>query len=643
MCGIFGVVGHIERPLAERCLHTLTHRGPDGWGLWQDEGITLGQRRLAILDLSENGKQPMAWGNGRWWITFNGEIYNFLEVRADLEALGHHFRSESDTEVILAAYAQWGEQCLMRFNGMWALAIWDTQERTLFLARDRFGKKPLFYAELPDGRFAFASEMKALLPLMPQARPDEALIKGMTLRSSFGYEATERCLVQGIRRLKAGHHGVVKRGRLHSRLWWNTLDHLPIIPRRYEEQVEQLRALLLDACRLRMRSDVTIGTALSGGLDSSTIFSMLAHINRTHPGEARLSTDWQHAIVASFPGTPLDEAGFARQVAEHAGAQAQVLEVDPLKLVGELPRMLYLYEDMTVTSPLPFMALYSRIKQAGVTVTLDGHAADELFGGYPTDWAYALLDAGLDSTQISQVLDVYDGGIPQGSAQFKRPASRWTSYAKRLGATVAKHAFGLHTNLGPEYTRHARWRELDHLSRALFWQTHSFVLPTILRSYDRYGMAASVEIRMPFLDWRVATYAFALPWHAKIRNGYSKAIVRDAAAPFMPEEITWRRTKIGFNSPIVDWMRGPLRGYFQDTVSSRGFRECALVDAPKAHRLVAQVIEDPQATFKTGESAWWSVLPYLWSQALFQGAPPRDGAPRGPTHRQSDSLQTEPA
>jgi asparagine synthase (glutamine-hydrolysing) len=461
--------------------------------------------------------------------------------------------------------------------------------------------------------------MKALLPLLPSAAPDRALITGMTLRSSFGYEATERCLVGGIKRLKAGHCGTLKAGRLSTRLWWNTLDHLPDIPARYEEQVEMLRGLLLDACRLRMRSDVTIGTALSGGLDSSTIFSMLAHINREHRGEARLAADWQHAIVASFPGTPLDEAAFAQQVARHAGGEAQVLPIDPLKHIGELPRMLYLYEDLTVTSPLPFMALYARIKQAGVTVTLDGHAADELFGGYPTDWAYALMDAGLDRAQIAQVLEVYEGGAPEGTAQFRRPGSRLASYARRLGAALAKHALGMHSNLGPEYTRHARWRELDHLSRALFWQTHSFVLPTILRSYDRYGMSASVEIRMPFLDWRVATFAFALPWHSKIRRGYSKAIVRDAAAPFMPSEITWRRTKIGFNSPIVDWMRGPLRSYFLDTLASQAFRECPLVDAARARRLVEHVVADAQATFKSGEQAWWSLLPFLWSQAMFGG------------------------
>lgn len=619
MCGIFGYVGIIERGKAEHCLQTLTHRGPDGFGVWSDDGITLAHRRLSILDLTENGKQPMSYGEGRYWITFNGEIYNFIELRAELEAKGCAFRSESDTEVILAAYVTWGEQCQLRFNGMWALAIWDTVERTLFLSRDRFGKKPLFYAELPNGDFAFASEMKALLPLLPTPRADRRLIKGMTVRSSFAYEATDRCLIEGIKRFLAGHCGRMAGGRLRSRRWWNTLDHLPDVPGRYEEQVEVMRDLLIDACRLRMRSDVTIGTALSGGLDSSSVLCALAHINRTRGNEARLSNDWQHAFVASFPGTPLDEARFAERVAQYANIKAEVLEIDPTKEVDRLRHMLYLYEDMTVTSPIPFVALYQRIKQAGVTVTLDGHAADELFGGYSTDWAYALMDAGADRDQINQVLDVYEGGIPEDAVQFRKPSNRIFSYARRMGATLSKHAMGLHSNLGREYTDHPRWKELDHLSRALFWQTHCFVLPTILRSYDRYGMANSVEIRMPFLDWRIATFAFALPWSAKIRRGYSKAIVRDAIAPHMPEEIAYRRTKIGFNSPIVDWMRGPLRGFFLDTLSSQGFKQCELVDPKRSSKLVHHVMNEPTATFKSGELAWWSVLPYLWSEALLSG------------------------
>ena len=621
MCGIFGYIGNLENVTAERCLNTLIHRGPDGCGLWRDEGVTLGHRRLAILDLSENGHQPMSFAGGRYWITFNGEIYNFLEIRAELEAKGHTFRTESDTEVILAAYSEWGEACQLRFNGMWAFAIWDTAERRLFLSRDRFGKKPLFYAELPNGDFAFASEMKALLPLLPSVEADQQLIKGMTVRSSFAYEATERCLIKGIQRFLAGHCGWVRNGRLQAHRWWNSLDHLPAVPNSYEEQVEAMRELFIDACRLRMRSDVTIGTALSGGLDSSSVLAALAHINGTRGGEARLSRDWQHAFVASFPGTPLDEVRFAERVAEHVGVKAESLPIDPTRYIRELQRMLYLYEDITITSPIPFMSLYGRIKQSGVTVTIDGHGADELFGGYATEWAYALLDAGKDLKQINQVLDVYEHYLPNDSHQFQMSGNRFISYAKRMGITLAKFALNMHSNLGAVYTQHPRWKQLDHLTRALFWQTHSFVLPTILRSYDRYGMANSVEIRMPFLDWRVAMFALALPWTSKIRRGYSKAIIRDAMAPYMPQEIAYRRNKIGFNSPIIDWMRGPLRSFFLDTLNSQGFKQCALVDPLRACKLVHHVMNESNATFRSGEKAWWSVLPYLWSEAIFSRTP----------------------
>ena len=618
MCGIFGYIGSLERVIAERCLNTLTHRGPDGWGLWSHDGVTLGHRRLAILDLSANGHQPMSFAGGRYWITFNGEIYNFLEIRAELEAKGHVFRTQSDTEVILAAYTEWGESCQFRFNGMWAFGIWDTAERSLFLSRDRFGKKPLFYAELPNGHFAFASEMKALLPLLPRVEADQHLIKRMTVRSSFAYEATERCLIKGVKRFLAGHCGSVRQGRLQSHLWWNTLDHLPTVPDSYGEQVEALRELFLDACRLRMRSDVRIGTALSGGLDSSSVLSALAHINRTRAGEVRLSNDWQHAFVASFPGTPLDEVQFAERVAEHVGVRAEILPIDPTRHIGELQRMLYLYEDITITSPIPFMSLYGRIKQSGVTVTIDGHGADELFGGYATDWAYALLDARAHLEKINQVLDVYTHQSLGDSHQFPDAGSRLTTYAKRLAITLAKYLLRMHNNLGPAYTQHPRWKQLDHLSRVLFWQAHSFVLPTILRSYDRYGMGNSIEIRMPFLDWRVATFAFALSWNSKIRRGYSKAVIRDAMAPYMPHEIAYRRTKIGFNSPIVDWMRGPLRTFFLDTLNSHGFKQCGLVDSLRASKLVHHVMSESNATFRSGEKAWWSVLPYLWSEALLR-------------------------
>src|SRR5690242_5442008 len=207
MSGIFAVVGHIYPRLVRRCLRELAHRGPDGEASWQEPGTVLGHRRLAILDTSPAGKQPMSYGEGRYWITYNGEIYNFVELRAELIADGHRFVTGSDTEVILAAFIQWGESCQGRFNGMWAFAIWDRVERALFLSRDRFGKKPLFYAQVSSG-FAFASEMKALFPLLPRIEPELDLVGDPT--RIFDYESSEQCIIKGLSRFPAGHCGWIR-------------------------------------------------------------------------------------------------------------------------------------------------------------------------------------------------------------------------------------------------------------------------------------------------------------------------------------------------------------------------------------------------------------------------------------------------
>ena len=240
--------------------------------------LGLGHRRLAIIDTSDGGRQPMSFGDGRYWITFNGEIYNFLELKAELEHSGYQFKTDSDTEVILAGYHCWGEDCQLRFNGMWAFAIWDRDERKLFISRDRFGVKPLIYY-FDQKHFAFASEMKAFLALeWFQPDFDPAMVTA-ALSNERLIEGDERCLLQGLRHLFGGHCLTLKMGEnLKIRRWWNTLDHLESVPEKYEDQVNQFRELFLDACRIRMRSDVPIGTALSGGLDSSSILCGMRHV-----------------------------------------------------------------------------------------------------------------------------------------------------------------------------------------------------------------------------------------------------------------------------------------------------------------------------------------------------------------------------
>ena len=616
MCGIFGFVGDLDEALARRCVRTLAHRGPDGEGLWRDTGVTLGHRRLAILDLSDDATQPMADNTRRYHIVFNGEIYNFIELRRQLESLGHHFRSESDTEVLLAAFIQWGEACHDRLNGMWAFGIWDTQTRELFLSRDRFGKKPLFFANFPHG-FAFASEMKALLPLLDYPRANVDLVKDAG--RIFHYESTEECVVEGIRRVRPGHCAWLRQGRMVSRRWWCTLDHVPEIPNRYEDQVEQFRELFFDACRLRMRSDVPIGTALSGGLDSSATICAMARLARTMP-EERMGKSWQHAFVASFPGTPVDEARYAKKVTDFLGIPATFINVDPIQAIPELDRQLYLFEDLYITSPIPFMLTYKAVKSKGISVTLDGHGADELFGGYNFDFLVALNDAGFNLRRAIQIVDTYYSGWPTDESQYARLPNRWFFLADWHARRIARRL------LRPEKSRerfdrnHPNWQELDALSRQLYVSTHETILPTLLRNYDRYSMANGVEIRMPFMDHRIVAFAFALPWIAKIRGNYSKAIVREALAHVMPTEIAWRTTKIGFTSPVVDWMKGPLKCYLLDTLSSDAFKQCELIEPTEVDKAVRHVIDHRNAQFADGERAWLLLSPYLWQRAFLNGA-----------------------
>ena len=243
MCGIFGVINqNIEYGLAEKCLNTMIHRGPDGGNLWQEGKVTLGHRRLSILDLSDNGSQPMAYADGRYMLVFNGEIYNFIEVRDKLIKKGYTFKSESDSEVLLASYCEWGEECVNEFNGMWSFAIWDKVEKKLFISRDRFGVKPLYYIYLNKDKtaLAFASEMKALMPLMDEIKPNRSIV--CDPNRIVYYESTEECVIENMFRFPAGANGVFypeRDAKLEISTYWNTLDHLIDLPRSYEEQVER--------------------------------------------------------------------------------------------------------------------------------------------------------------------------------------------------------------------------------------------------------------------------------------------------------------------------------------------------------------------------------------------------------------------
>lgn len=617
MCGIFGHInsadgsGALPRDVALSCLSSLSHRGPDGWGLEELGRCTLGHRRLSILDTSQNGRQPMFSPCRRYSMVYNGEVYNYLEIRKELEARGHCFRTGTDTEVVLAAYMEYGPACLDRFNGMWSLGIWDSQEYTLFLARDRFGKKPLFWADTPYG-FAFASEMKALMPLLKTVEPNAELIR--TSRRIMSYEATEDCLVLGIHRFPAGHYALTRGNGLTPVRWWNTLDTLQELQGSYAQHVERFAELFLDACTLRMRSDVPLGTALSGGLDSSATICAMA-VSAKGASAAYADRQWQNAFTASFPGTPLDETEYARMVTDHLGISAVTLNIDPAGLPSTLYRDLWLFEELHLTPPTPFMRTYEAVREHGVKVTLDGHGADELFAGYGFDFLHGMHDAPL--WQWPGVAQTYRNCLPD-APQFPKPG---------VVGLIAGHLRNRKNHIPPAAFAspddgHPAWRAMGKLNRILYHSFHRTVLPTLLRNYDRYSMAAGVEIRMPFMDYRIVSLAFSLAWNAKLRNGFTKSIVRDGVQSFVPAPVVWRKTKIGFNAPTADWIRGPLREFFLDTVNDTRFRESVLADQPLAAGRLHDLLAAGTPTFAQAEACWTAFVPYFWEQAVLhrQGA-----------------------
>lgn len=596
MCGIFGCVGRMQEDKAYECIQKIAHRGPDAMNIKSLGSVVLAHARLSILDISDSANQPMADQSGRYWIVYNGEVYNFLEIRKELEKLGYQFRTGTDTEVVLYSYIEWGEAFLDKCNGMWGLAIWDDYEKKLFLSRDRFGVKPL-YIYWEGDCFYFASEMKAFFPVLKKRVPNELVFCKKDL---YYYEATEECVIQGIKRIPAGTCATYCNGNLEKHKWWDTLGNVMWVPESYEEQVEMFRELFLDACRIRMRSDVPIGTALSGGIDSSCTMGAMHWCAKGNT--ERMSRDWQHAFVAHMPDTALDETAYADMAADYIGVSVNKVHIHPDIGVKELLRYIYLCEDPYTTSPVPFIQTYGKIREAGIKVTLDGHGADELFGGYEFDLFSACIDAGFGSKAFDGIVDTYNGMV--------------FDYNQISGADAVKRAVIYmrnnlnHVKAGDNFDR------MDELNKCLYVETHNKVLPTILRCYDRYSMANGVEIRMPFMDYRIVCFAFSIPWTSKIRNGYTKAIVRDMAKPFMSKKILYRKQKIGFNAPLTEWFKGELRDFLLDVVHSRDFAECELVNSLEVCVDVNEFLKGEDCRFHDGVRLWKSIVPYLWKKAV---------------------------
>lgn len=582
MCGIAGLCNLDRSPIDPYLLDlftdTLTHRGPDDRGTYLDPQtpLGLGHRRLAILDLSPAGHQPMSYANGRYWIVFNGEIFNFLELRQELQTLGYHFQSNSDTEVILAAYDRWGTDCQIRFNGMWAFAIWDRRTQTLFLSRDRFGVKPLHYYYDPQ-HFAFASETKSFLCLpwfTPQFDPGHVT---QAILGGFSTAATEATLLQGIQQLKGGYHLLLTPNSPPKiQRWWHTLHHLPPLPESYPERVAQFRELFIDACRLRMRSDVPLGTALSGGLDSSAVHCTLATLQNQH--QARQAQDWQKAYIATFPNTDLDERSYAEQVITHTRAIPHYQPIHPNDILDNLEATLFQHEEISHAPGVNAVwLLYRQMRRHNTVISLDGHGGDELLGGYIHYLNLALQDA-LIPWINEDVYHQIQGILQRTTASASQVTSYQDPPEKATWLTqipITAPIPGLHEDLT---TLRQNSCLSNTLNRNLYIDFHHGGLSAILRNFDRCSMAHGVEIRAPLLDWRIVCFSFALPAQDKIGGSYSRRIFRDAMINILPEPIRTRNSKIGFGSPLAHWLEHSkyLQSYIQDLLSSTAFLQSAL-------------------------------------------------------------------
>ena len=558
MCGIVGAVGlksSLGPDKTGALLESIRHRGPDASGEIFRDGVWLGSRRLKVLDLRDDANQPMFDSASGVGVVYNGEIYNYIELRTSLERSGHRFSTTGDTEVILRGYLEWGDDLFRRCNGMWAVAIHDPGQAGVLICRDRFGEKPLFVGRDEAGVWWFGSEARTLrLAGAGSGRYDHARILNFL---AFGdAEDPTGSFFDGIFQLPPGHLAVLTaHGATQWRAWWDLAELGERTWRTATPTSEEQQNILDEAVRLRLRSDVAVGSSLSGGIDSSTILASIRNVEPTRP---------LHVFTASFPGHSVDEWGFAQRVAQQFEAQAHRVEPTVDGFLEELPLLV-----RRQGGPFDSPSVYSQwcvMREAaakGVVVLLDGQGADETWGGYRKyvwfAFAEALLAADLGSGRrimrswrsagdlpTPDALQVLGLALPERARHAariaQRRASRWIGSGLRDVALVDPQGGKLHGPL---------------LRQAAIADGRRVILPRLLRYADRNSMAWSRELRLPFLDERVVALGFASGWRPGFEAGWTKERLRQLAGRRLPPEIAWRRAKVAYDIPDREWLAHP--------------------------------------------------------------------------------------
>jgi asparagine synthase (glutamine-hydrolysing) len=608
MCGIAGILltqAADPRRLAaiDAMTATLNHRGPDGKGIWvdRDGGIALGHRRLAIVDLSDAGHQPMLSADESLVMTFNGEIYNFAALRPGLAAKGHRFRGNSDTEVMLAAFDNYGvEEALKQFSGMFAAGVWDRRRRVLHLVRDRMGKKPLYVA-LADGALLFASELKAILAYPGFRATVDTRALAMMLRQ--GWMPDQHCIWKGVFKLPPGTMLSVRAGDLATasieslrervRCWWSlaaiaeTGQRHPLTLDESELDAE-LDRLLRSAVQQRMVADVPLGAFLSGGIDSSTVVALM---------QAQSSRPIR-TFTIGFREAQYDEAAHASKVAQHFGTEHTEFRLTPAEVCAVIPDLPQIWDEpFADESQIPTLLL-SRLARQHVTVALSGDGGDECFGGYARHFMLARLatlfrlPSGLRRLAASALLKLTPQACEDIFRILQLPAAlrpalngaNLQKFARALGALDEQERYNQLTTFGsrpvaldPGAADTANVPPLpDAVGRLIYRDMASYLTGDILVKLDRATMAASLEARCPLLDDRVIEFAWRLPTNVKIRDGRGKWPLRRVLRRYLPESL-FERPKQGFNVPVGEWLRGPLRGWAEEVLDGVKIRREGLL------------------------------------------------------------------
>jgi asparagine synthase (glutamine-hydrolysing) len=563
MCGIAGLIGLggsvPDRDALLAMTRAVAHRGPDGEGIEVVGQVGLGHRRLAIIDLSEAGRQPMTSADGRLRITYNGEIYNYIELRDELERDGAKFRSRSDTEVILEAYRQWGSRCVDRFNGMWAFAIHDSHSRKVFCSRDRFGVKPFYYAVVGDATepvLAFGSEIRQLLPLLPAVRAERGVLSDFLFAGID--EPTRSSFFEGVRKLPGGHSLTIDlaSGSIEVRREYEIRIDPELTAIEDERAISLYLERLRDSVHLRLRSDVPVGTCLSGGLDSSSVAALAARPYLEASGRPFRAV----TAVSEEPGN--DETPFASEVVGAWGLDWITVKPSYRDFAMTIAEVVRTQEEPFGGPSICMQWFVMRAaRQHGIPVMLDGQGGDETLVGYRRyfapylleqlrisgPWAMAreILACRREDAQLGTgalLANLCFQGIPSIAYAKLRARSRWMRLAPGMPPRLREESDAA--------------RELRAMQRLDIEQAN---LPALLRFEDKNSMHFGVETRLPFLDWRAVETAISLPSRCKFRNGWTKWILRRAMNDLLPAEIAWRRWKIGFEAPAATWMHAHAR------------------------------------------------------------------------------------